>query len=159
MKETVEFTLNGENRSIVAEAQRNLLEVLREDLLLTGTKYGCGEGQCRACTILLDGRPVQSCLTPIDEVRGRTVLTIEGLAKNGSLHPLQEAFIQAEAMQCGYCAPGMILTATALLEKNPSPTRQEIVEGMNGNLCRCCGYVNLIAAVEMAVQKKGQVKP
>lgn len=158
MKEKIEFTLNGEKQSLVAETQRPLLDVLREDLHLTGTKFGCGEGQCRACTVLVEGRPVQSCLTPVLSVRGKTVLTIEGLADGDQLHPVQEAFLKVDAMQCGYCVPGMILTATALLEKNPSPSREEIVDGMNGNICRCCGYVNLISAVELAAQKKGKVE-
>ena len=157
MKEKIEFTLNRDNRSVVAETQRTLLEVLREDLQLTGTKFGCGEGQCRACTVLINGRPVQSCLTPISAVEGKDVVTIEGLADGDNLHPVQEAFLEADAMQCGYCVPGMILTATSLLEKNPSPSHEEIVEGMNGNLCRCCGYVNLINAVELAARKKGKV--
>lgn len=157
MKEKIEFTLNRDSRSVVAETQRTLLEVLREDLQLTGTKFGCGEGQCRACTVLINGRPVQSCLTPISAVEGKDVVTIEGLADGDNLHPVQEAFLEADAMQCGYCVPGMILTATSLLEKNPSPSHEEIVEGMNGNLCRCCGYVNLINAVELAARKKGKV--
>lgn len=158
MKEKIEFTLNGNTRSVVAETQRTLLEVLREDLQLTGTKYGCGEGQCRACTVLVEGRPIQSCLTPIDTVKGKEVVTIEGLANGDNLHPVQEAFLETDAMQCGYCVPGMILTAAALLEKNPSPSRDEIVDGMNGNICRCCGYVNLIHAVELAAGKKGKVE-
>jgi aerobic-type carbon monoxide dehydrogenase small subunit (CoxS/CutS family) len=157
MKEKIEFTLNRDSRSVVAETERTLLEVLREDLQLTGTKFGCGEGQCRACTVLINGRPVQSCLTPISAVEGKDVVTIEGLADGDNLHPVQEAFLEADAMQCGYCVPGMFLTATSLLEKNPSPSHEEIVEGMNGNLCRCCGYVNLINAVELAARKNGKV--
>src|SRR6266705_3483969 len=150
MKANVQFTLNGKPQRISAEARRTLLEVLREDLDLTGTKYGCGEGQCRACTVLLDGNPVRSCLTEISEVEGRKVETIEGLAQNGKLHPVQEAFVQEGAMQCGYCVPGMILATVGLLRRNPKPTKAEIVNGLNGNICRCCGYVNVLKAVERA---------
>jgi aerobic-type carbon monoxide dehydrogenase small subunit (CoxS/CutS family) len=152
MSTSLQFTLNGKPQRISAEARRTLLEVLREDLDLTGTKYGCGEGQCRACTVLLDGKPVRSCLTEIAEVEGRKVETIEGLALNGKLHPVQEAFVAEGAMQCGYCVPGMIMTAVGLLRRNPRPTRDQIIEALNGNICRCCGYVNILKAVEHATQ-------
>lgn len=132
------------------EPDRPLLEVLREDLGLTGTKYGCGEGQCRACTVLLDGKTVTSCLTPIRDVAGKNVVTIEGLSVNGKLHAVQQAFIDEGAMQCGYCVPGMILTASALLARNSRPTDAQIIEGMTGNLCRCCGYPKILAAVRRA---------
>jgi len=147
---TFRFTVNGKARSVQTEPERPLLEVLREDLGLTGAKYGCGEGQCRACTVLLDGKPVTSCLTPVRAAAGRKILTIEGLESNGRLHPLQQAFVDEGAMQCGYCVPGMILTAVALLERNPRPTEAQVVEGMNGNLCRCCGYPRIVAAVRRA---------
>jgi aerobic-type carbon monoxide dehydrogenase small subunit (CoxS/CutS family) len=150
----VEFTLNGAKRGLDVEGGRLLLEVLREDLGLTGTKYGCGEGDCRACTVLVDGKAVPSCQLTMAEVKDREVKTIEGLATAGELHPLQRAFVMAGAMQCGYCVPGMILTAAALLEKNPSPGDAEIVEAMDGNLCRCCGYVNILDAVRIAAGRK-----
>ncbi len=134
------------------DSQRPLLEVLREDLQLTGTKYGCGEGQCRACTVLLDGRPVTSCLTPLASAEGKRIVTIEGLAAKGELHPVQQAFLDANAMQCGYCVPGMILTAAALLERNPNPSDRETEEALNGNLCRCCGYRNIVTAVRLAAE-------
>jgi aerobic-type carbon monoxide dehydrogenase small subunit (CoxS/CutS family) len=152
MNATVQFTLNGKPQRLATESRRTLLDVLREDLDLTGTKYGCGEGQCRACTVLMDGEPVRSCLTEISEVEGRKIQTIEGLATNDKLHPVQEAFIKEGAMQCGYCVPGMVLTTVALLDRNPTPTKAQIVEALNGNLCRCCGYVNVIKAVESAAQ-------
>src|SRR5690606_9654809 len=132
------------------EPDRSLLEVLREDLEIHGVKYGCGEGQCRACTVLLDGRPTPSCLTPVSKAAGKSVVSIEGLAEPGRLHPVQQAFLEADAMQCGYCTPGMILTAAALLASNPHPTEAEIVAGMNGNLCRCCGYRNIVEAIRLA---------
>lgn len=132
-----------------------MLEILRESLGLTGTKYGCGEGACRACTVLVNGTAVQSCLTPARAVAGKKVETIEGLEQDGNLHPVQEAFIREEAMQCGFCVPGMIMSAVALLRKNSSPKREEIVTAMNGNLCRCCGYVNLLNAVEAAARNAG----
>lgn len=150
MSATFRFTVNGKARTVQTEADRPLLEVLREDLGLTGTKYGCGEGQCRACTVLLDGRPVTSCLTPVRAAAGKKVVTIEGLAAAGKLHPVQQAFVEEGAMQCGYCVPGLILTAVALLERNPRPSEAQIVEGMNGNLCRCCGYPRIVAAVRRA---------
>ena len=153
METTVQFMVNGKNQRVKTEAQRTLLEVLREDLDLTGTKYGCGEGQCRTCTVLMDGKPVRSCQTEISELEGRKVTTIEGLAANGKLHPVQQAFVSEGAMQCGYCVPGMVLTSVALLERNARPTREQIVEALNGNICRCCGYINILQAVERAAKE------
>lgn len=150
MAAQVQFSLNGKPVSVSTDARRSLLDVLREDLHLTGTKYGCGEGACRACTVLLDGKAVPSCLTTMDEVGGHKIETIESLDGNAKLHPVQEAFLQEEAMQCGYCVPGMVMRTVALLRSNPAPNRNEIIEAMNGNICRCCGYVNLINAVERA---------
>lgn len=158
MKTTVPFTLNGKPRRVSTDSRRTLLEVLREDLHLTGTKYGCGEGQCRACTVLIDGSPVRSCLTDIGDVEGKKVETIESLAADGKLHRVQEAFVKEGAMQCGYCVPGMVLTTVALLKRNASPTREQIVEALNGNLCRCCGYVNIIDAVQRAAQPTKEAK-
>ena len=152
MNANLQFTLNGKLQRVSTDPRRTLLEVLREDLDLTGTKYGCGEGQCRACTVLLDGTPVRSCLTEITEVEGRKVETIEGLARDGDLHPIQQAFLKEGAMQCGYCVPGMILTTVGLLKRNPTPTQAQIIEALNGNICRCCGYVNIVKAVERAAQ-------
>ncbi len=137
MADRIRLTVNGKERSVESDPQRLLLEVLREDLQLTGTKYGCGEGQCRACTVLLDGRPVTSCLTPVATAEGKEIVTIEGLAAKDGLHPVQQAFLDAGAMQCGYCVPGMILTAAALLRRHPDPSEREITEALNGNLCRC----------------------
>jgi aerobic-type carbon monoxide dehydrogenase small subunit (CoxS/CutS family) len=152
MNASLQLILNGKPQSVATDPRRTLLEVLREDLALTGTKYGCGEGQCRACTVLIDGKPVRSCLTEINAVEGRTVETIEGLAQDGELHPVQRAFLKEGAMQCGYCVPGMILTAVGLLKRNPTPNRDQIIEALNGNICRCCGYVNIILAVKRAAQ-------
>ena len=154
----LEFTLNGKPQRVSSNPQRTLLEVLREDLDLTGTKYGCGEGQCRACTVLLDGKPVRSCQTQITEVEGHTVETIEGLARDGALHPVQQAFIKEGAMQCGYCVPGMILATVALIKRNPSPNRTQIVEALNGNICRCCGYINVLNAVQHAAQPRREAQ-
>ena len=148
----IKLTVNGSLQQVDTEGDRPLLEVLREDLGLTGTKYGCGEGQCRACTVLMEGRAVTSCRTAVSSAAGKKITTIEGLAQNGKLHRVQQAFVDAQAMQCGYCTPGMVLTAVALLERNPKPTEAQIIEGMNGNLCRCCGYNNLIAAVKKAAE-------
>lgn len=128
------------------------MDVLREELDLTGTKYGCGEGSCRACTVLVDGRPVASCQLAIAKVQGKEVTTIEGLAAGDKLHAVQEAFVAENAMQCGYCTPGMVLTAVALLRTNPKPTRAQIVEWMNGNLCRCNNYSNILRAIERAAE-------
>lgn len=158
MNTTVDFTLNGKPQRVTSDSRRSLLEVLREDLGLTGTKYGCGEGQCRACTVLLDGKAVPSCLTAVDEVKGGKVETIEGLAVDGHLHFVQTAFVQEGAMQCGYCVPGLIMATVGLLRRTPDPTRAQIIDGLNGNLCRCCGYVNIIKAVERARQSAQPVK-
>jgi len=146
----IRFKLNG--REIEAEVEPNtlLLNLLRERLHLTGAKYGCGIGECGACTVLLDGEPILSCLTLAVEVDGREITTIEGLAENGELHPLQRAFLEEGAVQCGFCTPGMILTAKALLDENPNPSEDEIREYLKGNLCRCTGYVNIIRAVKRA---------
>src|SRR5438309_1405536 len=128
----------------------SLLNVLRNDLNLTGSKYGCGEGQCGACTVLLDGQPIRSCTTQVGRAAGKQITTIEGLAKDGKLHPLQEAFIKADAMQCAYCTSGMIMSASALLSKTSRPNRDEIVSGMNGNICRCGTYQRIVNAIEIA---------
>ena len=154
MADTIRLKVNGKERSVDTDPERPLLEVLREDLQLTGTKYGCGEGQCRACTVLLDGRPVTSCLTPVAAAAGKPIVTIEGLAKKEELHPIQRAFLDAGAMQCGYCIPGMILTSAALLERHPDPNDREITESLNGNLCRCCGYGNIVAAIRLAADRQ-----
>jgi aerobic carbon-monoxide dehydrogenase small subunit len=147
---TIEFSLNGKSHRVESEAERPLLEVLREDLGLTGTKYGCGEGQCGACTVLLDGRAVMSCITPVRAADGKRIVTIEGLAEGSKLHPVQQAFVDAGAMQCGYCTPGMILRTVSLLQGHPQPTEVQIVDGLNTNLCRCCGYPQIVAAVRRA---------
>lgn len=147
------ITVNGELRRTESAAGRPLLDVLREDFALTGTKFGCGEGQCRACTVLLDGAPITSCNTPVSAAQGRRVTTIEGLASGDRLHPVQQAFLDEGAMQCGYCVPGMILRSAALLEKTPRPTEARIIEALNGNLCRCCGYEAILKAVHRAAAK------
>ncbi len=142
----IRFTINGTARAVETDPGRPLLEVLREDLGLTGTKYGCGEGQCGACTVLLDGRPARSCITPVRSAEGRKITTIEGLAAGERLHPVQQAFLDEGAMQCGYCTPGMILRTISLLEQKPTPTDAEIIEGLDGHICRCNGYHRIIAA-------------
>lgn len=161
MLATISFTLNGQVVSVRADPSRTLLEVLRNDLGLTGTKQGCDlEGECGACTVLLDGAPVRSCLTPIGKVEGRSVLTVEGLGTPERLHPLQEAFAEMGAVQCGYCTPGMLMSAAGLLLRNPNPGRAEIVEALEGNLCRCTGYAKIIAAVERAAaHMRGDAPP
>ena len=145
-----QLTVNGMARSVDAEAERPLLDVLREEFGLTGTKYGCGEGQCRACTVLLDGKPAPSCVTTMRMAAGRKVTTIEGLAVAGKIHPVQQAFVEEAAMQCGYCTPGMILEASALLGREPNPSEAAIVKAMNQHLCRCSGYPRIVAAVQAA---------
>jgi aerobic-type carbon monoxide dehydrogenase small subunit (CoxS/CutS family) len=153
---TIRFTVNGMARSVDTQPERLLLEVLREDLGLTGTKYGCGEGQCGACTVLLDNKPAFSCLTPVRAAQGRNIVTIEGLAEGGKLHPVQQAFLDEGAMQCGYCTPGMVLRTVALLENYPRPTDAQIVEGLNGNVCRCNAYHRILAAVRRAAASAGK---
>jgi carbon-monoxide dehydrogenase small subunit len=145
--------VNGEERECLAPVHHTLLEVLREDLGLMGTKHGCELGECGTCTVLLDGQPVLSCVTLPIECEGRAVTTVEGMAGGAVLHPLQEAFAALGAAQCGYCTPGFLLTAAALLEVNPSPTRQEIAEATAGNLCRCTGYLKIFEAIERAAVK------
>lgn len=139
--------VNGRERSVDTESDRPLLDVLREDLGLTGTKYGCGEGQCRACTVLLDGKPAITCVTPVRAAAGKSIVTIEGLANGDALHRVQQAFVDEGAMQCGYCTPGMILRTVALLESNPKPADDQIIKALDGSLCRCCGYPRIVAAV------------
>jgi aerobic-type carbon monoxide dehydrogenase small subunit (CoxS/CutS family) len=153
-----ELHVNGSRRRLDADAGRTLLSVLRDDLDLTGCKYGCGEGRCGACTVLVDGRATRSCTTPVGAARGKKIQTIEGLAGAGKLHPLQEAFLEAGALQCGYCTPGMILSALSLLRREPEPSREEIVRAMGGNICRCGVYGRIATAIEKAarVMKGGE---
>ncbi len=158
MNANVQFTLNGRPQRISTDTRRTLLDVLRENLDLTGTKYGCGEGQCRACTVLLDGKAVASCQTTMDEVGGRKVETIEGLANALDPHPVQQAFVKEGAVQCGYCVPGMVMATVGLLRRNPKPTQAEIIDGLNGNLCRCCGYANILKAVQRAAQSRREIQ-
>ncbi len=158
MDVAITLTVNGKKTTVTTDPERSLLDVLREDLGLTGTKYGCGEALCGACTVLMDGKLTLSCSTPIGEVAKKTITTIEGLAAGDSLHPVQEAFLAEDAVQCGYCAPGMIMTAVALLESNPRPTDKEIVNSMNGNLCRCCGYPKILTAIRRAAGQGSEVK-
>jgi isoquinoline 1-oxidoreductase alpha subunit len=143
----IELQVNGIKRRLDVEADRKLLNVLRDELDLTGTKYGCGEGQCGACTVLIDGQPARSCVTSVSEASGRQITTIESLEQSGRLHPLQQAFIDAGAMQCGYCIPGMIMSGVGLLKKNPHPTQQDILRAMEGNICRCGTYPRILAAI------------
>jgi len=144
------FRLNGEERSVALEPDRSLLYVIREELGLTGTKYGCGEGECGACKVLVDGVAARSCMTPVGEIAGRSITTIEGLATGGELHPVQQAFLEAGAFQCGYCTPGMILAAVSLLDRIPEPTEAEVRAAMDGNICRCGGYLRILDAVGRA---------
>ena len=153
MNETISFKVNEKPVSIAVDSVRPLLWVLRNDLGLTGTKCGCGEGLCGACTVIVDDRAVRSCIIPVGSVAGKEVLTIEGLEKNGQLHPIQEAFVKHDAMQCGFCTPGMILNAYSLLQRNPQPSRQQIIEGMEYNLCRCGAHIRIIRAIESAAQE------
>lgn len=146
----ITLLVNGTEHRVDVPSDQPLLYVLRDQLDLTGTKYGCGEGQCGACTVLLDGRAVRSCRTPVSAAAGKKIITIEGLEQNGKLHPVQEAFLQAEAFQCAYCTPGMIMAAAALLNENPNPSEEEISRRMEGNICRCGTYPRIVAAVHQA---------
>jgi aerobic-type carbon monoxide dehydrogenase small subunit (CoxS/CutS family) len=153
MEETIRFELNGKNEEVLLDPELALLWVLRERFGLTGTKYGCGVGFCGACTVMVDNEPLRSCSVPVGDVAGKKILTIEGLANDGNLHPLQDAFMKHDALQCGYCTPGMIMNAYGLLLKNPEPSRQEIVVGMENNLCRCGAHARIIDAVESAAHE------
>jgi len=152
-KRAIAFKVNGVDREILVEPRTTLLEALREKLRLTGTKLGCGEGDCGACTVLLDGVPVNSCLVLAVEAAGREILTIEGVADGNELHPLQQAFVEKGAVQCGFCTPGMILTSLAFLKENPAPTEDEVRESISGNLCRCTGYQKIVEAVLDAAER------
>jgi carbon-monoxide dehydrogenase small subunit len=150
--------VNGESHTLAVPVYKTLLEVLREDLHLTGTKHGCELGECGACTVLVDGEPVLSCLALPIELQGREILTIEGLREGGRVHPLQVAFAETGAVQCGYCTPGVVLSAKALLDRNPAPTRREIAEALSGNLCRCTGYLQILEAVERAARRMSEAR-
>jgi aerobic-type carbon monoxide dehydrogenase small subunit (CoxS/CutS family) len=153
--EMVSLTLdvNGERKPLLVPVHKTLLEVLREDMGLTGTKHGCELGECGTCTVLMDGRPELSCLLLPIQIEGRAITTIEGMARGSELHPLQQAFAELGAAQCGYCTPGILLASQSLLESNPKPTRDEIREALAGNLCRCTGYVKILQAVELAAER------
>jgi aerobic-type carbon monoxide dehydrogenase small subunit (CoxS/CutS family) len=152
MKELIRFTLNGKPVELEVDSDRMLLWVLRTDLGLTGTKYGCGESYCGACTVLVNDDAVRSCQTPVKRIRNKSVTTIEGLAKNGNPHPLQKAFMKNDALQCGYCTPGMILNAYAFLKNNPKPSEARILEGMEDNLCRCGAHKRIVEAIRVAAE-------
>jgi aerobic-type carbon monoxide dehydrogenase small subunit (CoxS/CutS family) len=153
MDVTVKLTVNGRKKTVTTDSQRSLLDVLREDLGLTGAKYACGEGRCGACSVLMDGKRVLSCVTSVAAANNSSIVTIEGLAKDESLHPVQEAFLEEGAVQCGYCTGGMIMAAVVLLEENPNPTEQNILEAMDGNICRCNGYPKIVNAVRRAAEQ------
>jgi len=155
MKETIGFRLNGKAVNVEVDPSRTLLWVLRYDLGLTGTKYGCGEGLCGACTVIVNGKAGRSCTLEVKAVAGKAVTTIEGLAKNGKLHPLQKAFVEHDALQCGYCTPGMIMNAYALLLNTPRPSRTQIIEHMDGNLCRCGAHQRIVQAIQRAAKQMG----
>jgi aerobic-type carbon monoxide dehydrogenase small subunit (CoxS/CutS family) len=150
MSKVIALNVNGKKLQVDADSETSLLSVLRNDLDLTGSKYGCGEGQCGACTVLIDGQPTRSCITSVGRAAGKQITTIEGLEKDGRLHPVQEAFLKADAMQCAYCTSGMIISGVALLNKNPRPSKEEIIRSMDGNVCRCGTYQRIVAAIELA---------
>ena len=154
MPKITELHVNGHTLRVEADAERRLLSVLRDDLELTGAKYGCGEGQCGACTVLIDGTPTHACLTPVGKVGQKKITTIEGLEQNGRLHPLQEAFLEIGAMQCAYCTSGMIMAGVGLLKRNPNPSEPDIIRAMEGNICRCGTYPRIIAAIKRAASMK-----
>ena len=147
---TMELQINGKKHAVTASADELLLHVLRDELDLTGTKYGCGEGQCGACTVLLNNKAVRSCRTPLSTVQGKQITTIEGLASNGKLHPVQQAYLKEDVFQCGYCAPGMVMSTVALLRENPNPPEADIIQFMNGTICRCGTYPKIISAIQDA---------
>ena len=153
MDKTITFTVNGQTRSVTTDPNRPLLDVLREDLHLTGAKYGCGEGQCRACTVLLNGKSVPACLTPVSEADKQTVLTIEGLSNGDKLHPVQEAFLAEGAFQCGFCTAGMIMGVVGVLKEKPGLTEGEIMTRLQKHLCRCCTYPRIVKAIRQCVKK------
>ena len=147
------LNVNGVKHEVTVEPDVELLTVLRNNLELTGSKYGCGEGVCGACTVIVNGKALRSCITPVGSVVGKEIITIEGLEKNGNLHPVQEAFLKADPFQCSYCAPGMIMSAVALLKNNPSPSDDAIIKAMNGNICRCGTYPNIVSSIKLASSK------
>ena len=149
----VNFTLNGRNIDVMVKPLTTLQKMLREDLNYTATKTGCKQGSCGSCTVLVDGEPMLSCLLPVEDIAGKNVLTLEGLSENGDLHPIQEAFFDLFAVQCGYCTPGMIMASKALLDHNPDPNREEIIDALAGNYCRCTGYEPIIRAVEESARR------
>jgi len=153
MEETIRFTLNGKQQELKTDPSQTLLWVLRDHFGLTGTKFGCGIGFCGSCTVLINNEAVRSCTLPVSDVTGKEVITIEGLANEGKLHPVQNAFIEHDALQCGFCTPGMVMTAVALLNSNPTPSRQQIIEGMEDNLCRCGAHTRIIDAVQTASEE------
>ena len=150
MSKVTALNVNGKKLQVDADSEASLLSVLRNDLDLTGSKYGCGEGQCGACTVLLDGQPTRSCITQVGRAAGKQITTIEGLERDGHLHPVQEAFLKADAMQCAYCTSGMIMSGVALLNRNSRPSKEEIIRSMDGNVCRCGTYQRIVAAIELA---------
>jgi len=154
MPKVTELHVNGKTLGVDADSERSLLSVLRDDLDLTGAKYGCGEGQCGACTVLIEGTPTHSCLTQVGKVGQKKIITIEGLEQHGRLHPLQEAFLEIGAMQCAYCTAGMVMSGVALLRRTPNPSREDIVRSMEGNICRCGTYPRIIAAIKRAASMK-----
>ncbi len=156
MNKEINFTLNDELVTLSVPVHKTLLQVLREDLYLTGTKEGCNAGECGACTVMIDGKPMNSCLTLAVEVDGKNVLTVEGLAKNGELHPLQQAFLDVGAVQCGFCTPGMLMSAKAVLDEIPNPTEEQIRTGIEGNICRCTGYDRIVKAIQVAANRRSQ---
>jgi carbon-monoxide dehydrogenase small subunit len=158
MSELIElnFIVNGEKKNITIDPSMTLLEILRNTLKLTGTKEGCGKGECGTCTVLMNGKTVNACLVPGSQLEGMEILTIEGVSKGRDLHPLQKSFIEEGAVQCGFCIPGMIISAKALLDENPSPTQEEIKRGISGNLCRCTGYTKIVSAIQKASEGGGK---
>ncbi len=158
MDAKITLIVNGQQRTVVTDPERPLLDVLREDLRIMGPKYGCGQGQCGACTVLMDGKRTLSCITPAGAADKKKITTIEGLADGDNLHPVQQAFLDEGAIQCGYCTPGMILSAVALLQENPKPTDEQITEWMNGSICRCNGYAKILNAVRRAASLSREVK-